>query len=278
MDYNQLKTRVSKRNNGNTLAECYINDSKISEGALFADLGGLLIAGIDSTSHTIEVGILLLGKYPQVQDIIYKELKQVFKVNHNIQFNLSKINLLHHFKAFIYEALRISCAFPDGFMRTCDKDIRCIKLKQNENNIICDYPDSNNWTKYKLEDNIEYDYIIPKNSWIEINIAYLLKNNRNVWNLDNDPMTLNLNYWLKKDGKFYNNQNIVPFGAGTRQCPGQVLAIKECFAFFGNLLSRYQIIAPNNDPNSINIKYTFGQLTSTVEPQIPVQVKKRQVL
>ena len=217
------------------LAQWYINDDKLSKDVIVADLANLLLAGIDTTSHSLEVGILLLAKYPTVQDRIYNELKNVFRSNDN-QFDLSNMNILHQFKAFIYETIRISCPAPDGLMRTCDKDIRCVKFANG--NMICDYVGSKNWNTIDNE-NMEYDYIVEKNSWIEINIAYLLKNNKNVWNLDVDPMTLNLDYWLKKDGnnvKFYNNHNIVTFGVGARKCPGQLLAIKQLFAFFGNLL------------------------------------------
>lgn len=274
-DYDEAK---NKRNDEFiTLAQCYADDDKISRGAVIADLGGLLSAGIDTTSHTIEVGIILLGKYPNVQKIVYDELVRVFGTRSNdqqVQFNLSKMNLLHQFKAFVYESMRISCALPDGLMRTCEKDIRCVKLKNGD--IICDIVGSNSWGKYESKINdVEYDYIVKKYSWIEINGAYLMKNDKRLWNLDDNPMVLNLDYWLKNDGKFHNNQNILPFGAGARQCPGQTLAIKEIFAFFGNLLLRYELIAQNNDPNSIDIKYTFGEITATVKPAIPVQIKKR---
>ena len=67
----------------------------------------------------------------------------------------------------------------------------------------------------------------------------------------------------------------MPFSMGRRDCPGQSLAIKELYAFFGNLLLKYEILPPNGNPNDINIEYTFGDVTFAVKPKIPVVIKYR---
>ena len=38
---------------------------------LVADLLLMILAGLDTTSHTTEVGILLLAKYPDIQQTVY---------------------------------------------------------------------------------------------------------------------------------------------------------------------------------------------------------------
>ena len=75
---------------------------------------------------------------------------------------------------------------------------------------------------------------------------------------------------------FVVNKHSIPFSAGKRDCPGQTLAVKEVYAFFANILLKYKILAPGNDPNTINITRSFGEITLTVEPQIGVVVKYRQ--
>ena len=76
---------------------------------------------------------------------------------------------------------------------------------------------------------------------------------------------------------FVNNKNSVPFSVGKkRDCPGQSLAIKQLYAFFGNLLFKYKISAQDNNPNGVNIEYVYGELALRVEPQIPVTIEKRQ--
>ena len=107
-------------------------------------------------------------------------------------------------------------------------------------------------------------------------MAHLLINDKNSWNLEDNPIKLNLNYWLKKNTNdtndkndvlftFYKNDMLIPFSVGKRDC---------IESFFANLLLKYKIIAPNNDHESMNIKYKYGGGTAVVEPQIPVQICK----
>ena len=124
---------------------------------MIADLTLLLAAGINTSSVVSETGILLLAKFPNVQDSIYNELFNVFNNNNNneLQFSLLRINQCPKLKAFINETLHITCTAPDGLGRVCPKNIRCVKYcvinKYNNNNsnnengnnsdIICDSED-----------------------------------------------------------------------------------------------------------------------------------------
>ena len=191
------------------------------------------------------------------------------------------------FYAFIHETIRIACPVPNGAIRSSSKDIRCLKWKNktnNKNEIIVDFIDSRVWNSKQVNDilynksnnnSVEYDYIIKKKSQIELNLSYILYNNKTTWNLDSDPQMLNLNYWLTKDGKFVNNKNAIPFGVGKRDCPGQRLAVNQICAFMGNLLLRYHIAAQNNNTDSIKLKYKIGGLITMVEEEIPVLIRKR---
>ena len=155
----------------------------------------------------------------------------------------------------------------------------------NEDEIKCDYVDSSIWKSDEMKNiidkgNIVYDYIIQKGSNIEANIGYLTRYNKNIWNLHNDPIRMDLNYWLKfdeinKSYKFVNNRNSIPFSVGGRACPGKGISYKAVEAFMGNFILKYQIIATKSIDYK-NIKFTFGSITSLVDPQMPVSIKKRQ--
>ena len=141
---------------------------------------------------------------------------------------------------------------PFGIARSSDKNLRFIKYNilddSNDNKktkFICDFIDSNIWKSKETQTiingnsnniNIEYDYIIPKNTKIEPNLSYLLLKDKNNWNLENDPMIPNLNYWLQVDQssslkiKFKNNNNSIPFSVGIRDCVGQQLG-KSMYIF-----------------------------------------------
>ena len=107
-----------------------------------------------------------------------------------------------------------------------------------------------------------------------------MRSDNKIWNLDNNPMKLNLNYWIKTDKndekiiKYINNKNSMPFSCGKRSCIGQSLANKECQAFLATLLLKFKIIAKNNDPNNIKLQFN-DEGVSTLKKQIPVFVCKR---
>ena len=280
--------RVSGNNKTNKMDD-------VTFARTIADLAVLLGAGLDTTGHTSEVGVLLLAKYPAVQELVYKELCNVYGINGNFTFD--KVYQCVQLKAFVNETLRIACPTPDGVGRCCDKELRCIKwyCKKDKNvnmdkkfHILCDYSDSDAATvdfDTILNDKnnvVVYDYVFEANLSIQINMEYMMRWDKKIWNLDNDAKVLNLNYWLKKDGKtgklkFKHNSNSIPFSVGgNRDCLGQSLARKELLAFLANLILKYKIRAPNGDPSSIDLKYVNNGVTHFVQPQICVEISKRQ--
>ena len=283
-------------NDGNTagerICEYYHKDSVMTNDMAMTDLRALIQAGMDTTAHTMEVGLLLLAKYPNVQNIVYNELTS--NDNNNINsidkkeragFDLSKVKEFPQLRAFVWEVLRVAAPDPDGVQRSCDKEIRVVRYKNRigsgGDDIICDYRDSKLWGSAKVlkilkENEIEYDYILEKNRILEPNITYLH------WKSIENGEELNLNYWLKKNSDesndkkftFVTNKSSIPFGAGKRDCPGQSLAIKELYAFFGNLLLKYQILSPSE--NDIKLEYTWNSVVFSVKPEMGVVVKYRQ--
>ena len=294
---------ASRNSNVTSLASLYINDTNLNHEMVISDFNIIIESGIDTTSFTAQIGVLLLAKYPNIQERIYNELKSVFDNNNNNEFRLSKITQLHQFRAFIYETMRITTPVPDAGPHTCIKDVRCIKYKSINNNntnnndndneyeILCDFVDCNVWdqvdTKSGIINNesvkIEYDYMIEKDSIVEPNLGYISNYNKNLWD---DVSKLNLKHFLKEkanennydNGKkfeFFRNDNFCSFGIGTRSCPGQALARKELYIFFGNLILKYKIMEQNNNPNDIKFNYTFGGVSLSLENQIPVKICKR---
>ena len=67
--------------NSSTLAECYMQDNKnfkekerklsLDDEYIIADLVSLMLGGTDTSSHVSETGIILLSKYPQIENAIY---------------------------------------------------------------------------------------------------------------------------------------------------------------------------------------------------------------
>ena len=277
--------------NGERICEYYRQDGGMTKDMAMADLSAAIQAGMDTTAHAMEVGLLLLAKYPTVQDIVYNELTKNGNNGdiNNDAFDLSKVKQFPQFRAFIFEVLRLSAPAPDGLQRFCGKDMRIVRYKKRNgsDDIICDYCDSKIWQSEKVlkiltENEIKYDYILEKNRVLEANITYLqwksIENDNN-----QNGEQLNLNHWLKKNSDdsnnnkftFVTNKNSIPFGLGKRECPGQSLAIKELYLFFGNLLLNYQLLAPQ-DKKDIELDYTWNKVIFHVKPEMGVVVKYRQ--
>ena len=273
----------------NTVTGGVLNDykqlnliSKQSEDRFIADIYAFLLGGTGATSHTMDVGVLLLAKNPKIQDIIFNQLSNVFfntdDDNNKNKFVLSKMDQCPLLKAFCNEAIRIANPVPDAGGRSFDKDLRCLKYNDaydsSNTNIICDTVDAKVWQSKDVLNidkiNIEYDYIIKKNSQIEINLSYILSNNKDLFNNE-----LDLNNWIDENNKFVNNSNSIPFGIGRRDCLGKQLAFKELYSLFANLILRYKIIKIKNV--NYDIKYNFGSISRVVTPPIPVQIEKRLV-
>ena len=280
----------NKDNNGNdavsdgvtSLAQCYANDESLIIDVIIADLQVVIEAGKDTTGHTSEIGILILAKYPKIEEMVYNELIKVFGERNDdnddvSQFSLSKIHELHLFRAFIHEALRIAIPVPDSAPRTCNKDLRCMKLMDSDGNqsIKCDFAESKSWDG-GVNDKIIYDYIIEKDCIIEPNLVFISKCNKQLWNLNNDPMVIDLNYWLDDETKkFRYNKNSIPFSVGARDCAGQGLALRNLYALFGHLIIKYKVSAQNNDQDGINFDYKFGEVAAALAQEMPVEISKR---
>eukprot|EP01084_Bolivina_argentea_P303021 523114_1 len=224
---------------------------------MMSDTQALIGNTIDTTTITLEHAVLLLAKYPDVQQQIVYEIKDVMKQHNVTEFNFKILHELHIFRAFIWEVLRISCAVPGGVGHTLFEDMP-IKLS-NGKTIMLSKGDTIHYNVY---------YIMKKILWG--NTKQIVPN---IYEFENND--IHLEYWLdSKTKKFVKNDNFVGFGSGKRNCPGQNLAIKSIYAFLGLLLTKYKFVAQNNDPNSIDIKHQWG-MVMTIEKEIPVRVQKR---
>ena len=113
-----LQSNNNNKNNNNKVYIDYlitkIEENEITVKKALSDVGLIMAGGIDTTGKSTEYGLLLLAKYPNIQQMVYKELMDVMKKNNLKEFDFSILKQLHIFRSFIYEVLRISCVLPSG--------------------------------------------------------------------------------------------------------------------------------------------------------------------
>eukprot|EP01083_Nonionella_stella_P020474 56750_1 len=222
-------------------------NNNMSVDDIIADIQLLLAGGVDTTQQSAEFAFLVLAKYPQIQQKVYNELIHVFPGK---KFTFKKLNQLHYFRAFIYEALRMFAASETSIPHFIKEQIH-VEFEGKEWNIpapsIC----------------YINNYFIHKHSHQWDGTCY-------EWPRVND--TFHWEYWIdRKDGKFRMNQHFNQFGKG-RDCPGQALAIRALFAIFGVMILEYSYSWPRNQ--SKVIRTVHGTVTR-VEPRIGIYVHKR---
>lgn len=263
----------------------------LSFADILADIRMLLIAGMETTSNSMEYILIQLANHSKLQQDIYNELVDQLKnvnvslddsndtqsitdVNKQIlEFDTSKINFnhLHLFRAFIWECMRLQCVANTGLPHWCNDNVDFI------------FNDK--------------EFVIPKNCVILFNIVYAntksdcWKNNENNGNTEQ----FCLSHWLKKNDKinatdgnknvltFVKNENFVGFGVGQRDCVGQQLAVNIIYRAIAHFVLRFKICGLNNQSTnnlsatsdgSMNI--TFKTASSrVVHPTIPLKLVPR---
>ena len=231
-----------------------LNANKITANEIISDIGIIITAAIDTTAASSEYGFLLLAKYPDIQEIVYQEINEIMNKNNYKEFDLKMLKEAHKFKAFIHEMLRISCVAPTGVPHQIHED----------------FP-------VKLDDGNEY--ILPKNSLINYNTYFMMKkrswdDSQKIYSTSQENDSIHLDYWLDENDKFKLNDNFILFGSGVRDCVGQSLAKNAIYSMFGILMTKYKFIAPNNNPDLIQLKQEWN-LVLTIDPSIPITIQSR---
>ena len=232
----------------------YLTTANMTQKQIMDDLLLLFVAGADTTSNTTEYGFTYLAKYPPLQELLYNELRTVFKDETNIKLR-NHINKLPLLRAFIRETLRLGSAASIAFPRYIDHDLT-VHLK-------------------------DQSYVLPKKSIIIPNLFYANKYDP-CWtkckdsNIVNNPNygEINLDAWLTKDKSgnisFKHNPNFVALSYGKRNCVGYRLALRELQCLFAHLILKYQFKLKND----VEIKQTWTTVLR-IDPQIGILVNKR---
>ena len=272
-----------------TLIDAMIDKKKYSQSgskqlgqmnmrSVLAEISVLFIAGMDSTSNSMEYIIIQLAKRIKIQNEIYNELINYLNSNNidiieinkeesgrtcktvdTSKIDFTKLTLL---RAFIWECLRVSTVSGLGVPHVCNKKID-FQFKNKK-------------------------YVIPKDTIIMFNSLFVNTSGK-FWNNNNSNNSsasekdiFDLGHWLnKQSGKFEMNNNFVGFGAGRRDCVGKHLAINILRRVMVLLLINFQIYGPNgvidvdvDVDQSIQTKFKTS-FTRSVDPAIPITLQPR---
>ncbi|XP_066560014.1 cytochrome P450 2M1 isoform X1 [Amia ocellicauda] len=170
---------------------------------LVSSVWNLFSAGTETTSSTLRHGLLLMQKYPHVQERIQREIDDV--IGSSRSPSVQDRQNMPYTDAVIHEVQRSMDLTPTAVPHKMMRD-----------------------TEFK-------GYCIPKDTMVLPLLSSVLSDPK-LWK---NPHTFDPENFLAEDGSFRKSDAFLAFGLGKRVCLGEGLARMELFLFFTSLLQRF---------------------------------------
>ena len=184
----------------------------------------MLIAGIDTSGHTITWVMTHLIANPRVLKKVQAEVREVIKNKNDI--TEEDIEKMEYLKMVIKESFRINPLVPILVPREASKDIKM------------------------------GGYDIPKKTWIHVNI-WAVHRNPNVWK---DPESFIPERFMNNEIDYKGlDFELLPFGSGRRMCPGMGMGMALVHLTLINLLYRFDWKLPERmEAKDVDLEESYG--------------------
>uniref|UniRef100_A0A3B3WTX2 Uncharacterized protein n=1 Tax=Poecilia mexicana TaxID=48701 RepID=A0A3B3WTX2_9TELE len=184
-----------------------VKDTQFTEENLILTVANLFTAGTDTTAASLRWSLLLMAKYPHIQDQVQEELTRVVG---NREVHVEDRKNLPYTDAVVHEIQRFRYIAPMAIPHKISRDVTFQGFFIKEGTTVI-----------PLLASVLYD----ESEW-------------------ESPHTFNPSHFLDKEGRFIKRDAFLPFSAGRRVCLGEGLAKMSLFLFFTSLLQRFRFMPP----------------------------------
>ncbi|XP_056394015.1 cytochrome P450 2G1-like isoform X2 [Hyla sarda] len=192
----------------------------------------LFLAGIETVSTTLRYGLLILLRYPDIQAKIQQEIDR--EIGRERTPNFEDRMTMHYTQAVLNEIQRFGDVLPLNLPHMVTRDIEF------------------------------RGYHIPKGMVIYPLLCTVHRDPKQF----SSPCTFNPNRFLDENGKFMKNDALMPFSAGKRICPGEILARMELFIFFTTILQNFKLTSPTKFTDSDIAPQMAGFLNAPISYEL----------
>ncbi|XP_051898925.1 LOW QUALITY PROTEIN: cytochrome P450 2J4-like [Pristis pectinata] len=215
-------------------------NSCLTEGILLHNVFDLFIAGTETTTNTLQWGLLIMTAYPDIQEKCQQEIEKV--IGWSRAPSMEDVPSMPYVSAVIHEIQRFGNIVPLSVGHAT------------------------------LQDTTFRGYSLKKKTFVIINLASVLSDETQ-WKY---PKEFNPENFLNEKGEFFKPEAFVPFSMGLRACPGEKLARMELFLFLTSLLRAFEFYWPDSCSSpSLQPEY---QLTLRPQPyKLGVRCRKAPV-
>ncbi|XP_063818179.1 cytochrome P450 2G1-like [Pseudophryne corroboree] len=193
------------------------NNNEFCEENLAVSVFELFAAGTETTANTLQFSLLVMIKYPHIQDKIQKEIHTV--IGPDRLPGISDRIHMPYTNAVIHEIMRYLDLTPMALPHLVTED-----------------------THFR-------GYTIPKGTTV-IPLLSSVLSDPDHWKT---PYDFNPEHFLDENGMFCTQEALMPFSAGKRICPGEGLARMEIFLFVTALLHKFTL-KPANNSDTFNLE------------------------